>query len=41
MATQEELLLWTAVLEQYARDWDVTFENRPSYFTQEFWYLLD
>ncbi len=40
MATQEELLLWTTVLEQYARDWDETFENRPSYFTQEFWYLL-
>lgn len=37
---QNRLLLWTEVLEEYARDWDSTFENRPSYFTQEFWYLL-
>lgn len=36
----DRLLLWTQVLEEYARDWDATFENRPSYFTQEFWYLL-
>lgn len=28
------------VLEMYARDWDTTFDNRASYFTQEFWYLL-
>ena len=37
---QERLLLWAQLLEEYARDWDQTFENRPSYFTQEFWYLL-
>jgi hypothetical protein len=40
MATREQILLWTEVLELYARDWDETFESRPSYFTQEFWYLL-
>ena len=34
------LIAWATVLEQYARDWDVTFEGRPDYFTQEFWYLL-
>ena len=27
-------------LEAYARDWDETFENKPTYFTQEFWYML-
>ncbi len=37
---QARLLLWAELLEEYARDWDRTFENRPSYFTQEFWYLL-
>lgn len=36
----EQLLAWAQVLEAYARDWDATFENRPAYFTQEFWYLL-
>lgn len=34
------LFAWIEALEAYARDWDATFENRPSYFTQEFWYLL-
>lgn len=38
--SDEQLLAWAQVLEAYARDWDATFENRPSYFTQEFWYLL-
>lgn len=31
---------WARALESYARDWDGIFENRPNYFTQEFWYLL-
>ena len=35
-----KLILWAGLLESYARDWDESFENRPSYFTQEFWYLL-
>lgn len=34
------ILRWAEVLEAYARDWDETFEFRPDYFTQEFWYLL-
>jgi hypothetical protein len=38
--TDEQLLAWAQALEAYARDWDDTFENRPNYFTQEFWYLL-
>lgn len=38
--TDEQLLTWAQALEAYARDWDDTFENRPTYFTQEFWYLL-
>ncbi len=37
---EDELLSWAQALEGYARDWDATFENRPNYFTQEFWYLL-
>lgn len=37
---QETLFAWAQALEAYARDWDATFENRPNYFTQEFWYLL-
>ena len=36
----EALIKWAGALELYARDWDETFENRPNYFTQEFWYLL-
>lgn len=36
----EELIVWARALEAYARDWDETFEKRPGYFTQEFWYLL-
>lgn len=35
-----ELIVWAKALEDYARDWDETFEKRPGYFTQEFWYLL-
>lgn len=35
-----ELIVWAKALEGYARDWDETFEKRPGYFTQEFWYLL-
>ena len=38
--TRKDLSLWINVLEIYARDWDFTFEHRPNYFTQEFWYLL-
>jgi len=34
------LLAWMDVLEAYARDWDQSFEGVPTYFTQEFWYLL-
>ncbi len=34
------LIRWATALEIYARDWDETFEGRPNYFTQEFWYLL-
>ena len=37
---KQNLLLWMDALEAYARDWDETFEHKPSYFTQEFWYLL-
>lgn len=37
---REEIIVWAQALEAYARDWDETFERRPSYFTQEFWYLL-
>lgn len=36
----QELIVWAKALESYARDWDDTFEKRPGYFTQEFWYLL-
>jgi hypothetical protein len=39
-APNEEIIAWAHALEAYARDWDDTFENRPGYFTQEFWYLL-
>lgn len=38
--SDERLVIWAQALEDYARDWDATFENRPNYFTQEFWYLL-
>ena len=38
--SDEKLMVWAQALEDYARDWDATFENRPNYFTQEFWYLL-
>src|SRR5215217_6898348 len=37
---REEIVVWAQALEAYARDWDESFERRPSYFTQEFWYLL-
>lgn len=37
---RNELMAWMDALEFYARDWDETFDGRPSYFTQEFWYLL-
>jgi len=39
-APNEEIIIWAQALEAYARDWDDTFEKRPGYFTQEFWYLL-
>lgn len=38
--SDDAIIVWAATLEQYARDWDETFDNRPDYFTQEFWYLL-
>lgn len=38
--SRKDLLLWMDALEMYGRDWDETFDNRASYFTQEFWYLL-
>ena len=38
--SDERIVAWAAALEDYARDWDETFDNRPDYFTQEFWYLL-
>lgn len=40
MHDRDALMLWMTALENYARDWDATFENRPTYFTQEFWYML-
>ena len=40
LVSDAELLVWAQALDLYARDWDETFENRPNYFTQEFWYLL-
>jgi hypothetical protein len=36
----DRLILWMRALEDYARDWDATFNNRPGYFTQEYWYLF-
>jgi hypothetical protein len=39
-ASSAQLEAWAQVLVAYARDWDETFEGRPGYFTQEFWYLL-
>lgn len=36
----EHLTVWGRILEEYAVDWDRTFNNRPTYFTQEYWYLL-
>lgn len=38
--SRKDLLSWMGVLEMYGRDWDETFDNKASYFTQEFWYLL-
>ncbi len=40
MQSRKDLLTWMDALEDYARDWDRTFENKPTYFTQEFWYML-
>lgn len=37
---RDEIIAWALVMEAYGRDWDETFDNRPGYFTQEFWYLL-
>ena len=37
---QADLVAWMDALEFYARDWDEAFGGRPSYFTQEFWYML-
>ena len=37
---RSDLVAWMDALEFYARDWDETFGGRPSYFTQEFWYML-
>ena len=38
--SRNNLLTWAGVLESYARDWDKSFEHKPSYYTQEFWYLF-
>jgi len=40
MDNRYELTDWMDALEFYARDWDETFGSRPTYFTQEFWYML-
>lgn len=40
MADEDMLRRWMAVLVDYAVDWDRTFESRPDYFTQEYWYLF-
>ncbi|ESQ83127.1 hypothetical protein AEAC466_14790 [Asticcacaulis sp. AC466] len=38
--TMAQIIAYVQAQEDFARDWDKTFEGRPSYFTQEFWYLL-
>lgn len=38
--SDRDLFRWLDFLENYARDWDRAFENRPGYFTQEYWYLF-
>ncbi|HYC03213.1 MAG TPA: hypothetical protein VED40_07975 [Azospirillaceae bacterium] len=38
--SDEALGRWITALVDYAQDWDRTFENRPDYFTQEYWYLF-
>lgn len=38
--SEDNLILWMAALEAYARDWDQVFNNHPHYFTQEYWYLF-
>lgn len=38
--SDQDLFCWLDFLENYARDWDRAFENRPGYFTQEYWYLF-
>lgn len=38
--SNEALERWITALVDYALDWDRTFENRPDYFTQEYWYLF-
>ncbi len=38
--SDDDLFRWLGFLEDYARDWDRAFENRPGYFTQEYWYLF-
>jgi len=35
-----QIMAFVQAQEDFARDWDRTFEGRPDYFTQEFWYLL-
>lgn len=36
----QDLLRWMNVLEDYARDWDRSFDCKPDYYTQEYWYLF-
>lgn len=38
--SDQDLFRWLDFLENYARDWDRAFDNRPGYFTQEYWYLF-
>jgi hypothetical protein len=40
LLSQAQFIAWAQALEDYARDWDRTLDNRPTYFTQEFWYLF-
>ena len=36
----KSVLAWMRLLDDYAKDWDSTFDNKPHYYTQDFWYLM-
>lgn len=38
--TLDSMVRWASFLEDYAKDWDSTFNTNAHYFTQEYWYLL-